>query len=85
MLVFSGEDELCENEKYSLHHIRAAGHGDWIEELNGEQIVSRYPYFETAVKNGISSAYYNKVGGKLGLLYLWNAILNSIIRMVQFG
>ncbi|KAK4515724.1 uncharacterized protein ATC70_010677 [Mucor velutinosus] len=63
MLVFSGEDKLCENEKNTLHHIRAAGHADWIEELNAEQIVSRYPYFETAVKNGISCAYYNKVGG----------------------
>ncbi|KAI8646390.1 FAD dependent oxidoreductase [Parasitella parasitica] len=63
MLVFLGEKGLSENEKHSLRHIRPAGHADWIEELNGEQIVSRYPCLETAVKNGISCAYYNKVGG----------------------
>lgn len=71
MLVFSGEDRLCENEKHSLHHIRAAGHDDWIEELSAEQIVSRYPYFETAVKNGISCAYYNKVGGTFRLFSVY--------------
>lgn len=64
MLIFSGEDKICENEEYSLKHIREAGHGDWIEELDAKEIVDRYPYFETAVKNGISYAYYNKVGGK---------------------
>ncbi|RCI04754.1 hypothetical protein CU098_009984 [Rhizopus stolonifer] len=63
LLVFSGEDKLCENELHSLKHIRAAGHNDWIEELSPQELVSRYPFFENAVKNGISAAYYNKVGG----------------------
>lgn len=64
MLIFSGGSTLCENEQQSLYHIRNAGHHDWIEELNGEQIQQRYPYLENAVRNGLSSGYYNKVGGK---------------------
>lgn len=64
MLIFSGTDKLSQNEHDSLKHIRNAGHDEWIEELTLEQIVQRYPYFETAVKNGISAAYYNKIGGK---------------------
>jgi sarcosine oxidase/L-pipecolate oxidase len=65
MLIFSGTDKLSQNEKDSIKQIRNAGHADWIEELTPEQIVQRYPYFENAVKNGISAAYYNKVGGKV--------------------
>ncbi|KAI8063015.1 FAD dependent oxidoreductase [Thamnidium elegans] len=63
MLIFSGASQLLENELHSLKHIRNAGHAGWIEELHGDQITERYPYLETAVKNGISAAYYNKVGG----------------------
>ncbi|KAI7896951.1 FAD dependent oxidoreductase [Mucor mucedo] len=63
MLIFSGGATLCENEQQSLFHIRNAGHGDWIEELNGDQIQKRYPYLENAVRSGLSSGYYNKVGG----------------------
>lgn len=68
MLIFSGASQLCENELHSLKHIRNAGHADWIEELHGDQITERYPYLETAVNNGISAAYYNKIGGSYAKL-----------------
>lgn len=77
MLIFSGGAELCENEKKSLFHIRNAGHDDWIEELNGEHIIQRYPYLEKAVNSGMSSGYYNKVGGNIYILSCLYCLVNE--------
>ena len=64
ILIFSGTNELTNIEVNSIKHIKNAGHADWIEELTPEEIKQRYPYLGSAVNNGFSAAYYNKVGGK---------------------
>lgn len=66
LLIFSGTNECTENELVSIEQIRSLCGQDEIEELTPDEIVSRFPFFETAVKSsGNGYAYYNKQGGKI--------------------
>ncbi|EPB81331.1 hypothetical protein HMPREF1544_11948 [Mucor circinelloides 1006PhL] len=63
MLLFSANGQYAEYEKDNMKSIREAGFGDYIEELNAEQLKQRYPYLSDTVDNGYDIAYANKVGG----------------------
>ncbi|CAO3642734.1 unnamed protein product [Mucor hiemalis] len=86
MLIFSGSNKLGSTDHHSIKHIRNAGHGDWIEELTPEQIKKRFPYFKHAVDNGISAAYYNKVGGwcnsSEGIKHVYQKCLTNGVKFV---
>ncbi|KAL7319304.1 hypothetical protein PS15m_002457 [Mucor circinelloides] len=63
MLIFSVNGQYAEYEKDNMKSIREAGFGNYIEELNAEQLKQRYPYLSDTVDNGYDIAYANKVGG----------------------
>ncbi|GAN02310.1 fructosyl amino acid oxidase [Mucor ambiguus] len=63
MLIFSANGQYAEYEKDNMRSIREAGFGDYIEELNADQLKERYPYLTDTVDNGYDIAYANKVGG----------------------
>lgn len=63
MLIFSANGQYAEYEKDNMKSIREAGFGEYIEELNADQLKKRYPHLSDTVDNGYDIAYANKVGG----------------------
>lgn len=66
VLLFSGKDNFSDFEKNCMKTIRESGYGHFIEEFTSpEQITRKFPQFESAVKNGFNTAYFNKAGGNV--------------------
>lgn len=81
IITFSTNGRYTNYEKDNIKSIRDAGHGDYIEELDADELKKRYPHLSDTVDNGYNIAYYNKAGGKYNLY----ALVNKKSTMADFN
>ncbi|KAI8338811.1 FAD dependent oxidoreductase [Blakeslea trispora] len=62
-ILFSTNGQFTPYEKDSMDTVRKAGYGEFLQELDGDEIKERYPFFSKTVDHGYNIAYLNKIGG----------------------